>query len=133
MDVKATFTIRILASLVILVPVLCGFVLQALLGIALYSVRSLTVFLLGWKTFKLNSFYLITLQLMWCDVCALTLDLFFAFPLTLTGVQYMGDSMALYYIPFGIRRNRLSMAYTISRYFLLSIDFYYSFFQEYIT
>ncbi|KAK6058386.1 hypothetical protein COOONC_04045 [Cooperia oncophora] len=99
MDVKATFTIRILASLVILVPVLCGFVLQALLGIALYS-------------------------LMWCDVCALTLDLFFAFPLTLTGVQYMGDSMALYYIPLvfeGIAFNgiyNLSLLLTVNRFLL---------------
>ncbi|KIH64345.1 hypothetical protein ANCDUO_05345 [Ancylostoma duodenale] len=71
-------------------PVLIGLVMQALLALSLYK---------GWKTFGQNSFYLITMQLMWCDVCALALDLYVAFPLTLTGVQYMGESIPLYYGP----------------------------------
>ncbi|KAL6737848.1 hypothetical protein Aduo_011459 [Ancylostoma duodenale] len=90
MSVEATFELRLLAAFLILVPVLIGLVMQALLAFILYK---------GWKTFGQNSFYLITVQLMWCDVCALALDLYVAFPLTLTGVQYMGDSIPLYYGP----------------------------------
>ncbi|EYB92093.1 hypothetical protein Y032_0198g1630 [Ancylostoma ceylanicum] len=78
MSVEATFELRVLAAFLILVPVVIGLVMQALLALSLYK---------GWKTFGQNSFYLITMQLMWCDVCALLLDLYVAFPLTLTGVQ----------------------------------------------
>ncbi|EYB92086.1 hypothetical protein Y032_0198g1627 [Ancylostoma ceylanicum] len=90
MSVEATSAIRLLASTLILAPAVAGLALQALLGIALYK---------GWKTFGENSFYIITVQLMWCDVCALMLDLYVAFPLILTGTQYMGNSTALYYVP----------------------------------
>ncbi|KAK6023781.1 hypothetical protein OSTOST_10422, partial [Ostertagia ostertagi] len=90
MEVEATFELRILASLLILIPALAGLVLHTLLGWALYK---------GWKTFYKNSFYVITVQLQWCDVCALVLDLYIAFPLSLTGDQYMGDSITLYYGP----------------------------------
>ncbi|EYB92085.1 hypothetical protein Y032_0198g1627 [Ancylostoma ceylanicum] len=80
MSVEATSAIRLLASTLILAPAVAGLALQALLGIALYK---------GWKTFGENSFYIITVQLMWCDVCALMLDLYVAFPLILTGTQTM--------------------------------------------
>ncbi|KAK6025214.1 hypothetical protein OSTOST_08896, partial [Ostertagia ostertagi] len=50
---------------------------------------------MGWKTFRENSIYLITVQLMCCDVCALMLDLYAAFPLTLTGVQLITTRMDL--------------------------------------
>ncbi|KAK6013830.1 hypothetical protein OSTOST_20829 [Ostertagia ostertagi] len=100
---EATPSIRTLAALLILVPALCGLLLQLLLGIALYS---------GWKTFRGNTFYLITVQIMCCDVYALALDLYAAFPLTLTGIQYMGDSVTLYYLPLafeGIAFNGIFM------------------------
>ncbi|KAK6752053.1 hypothetical protein RB195_003463 [Necator americanus] len=103
MTVQATFAIRLLASSLILIPAVFGLVLQTLLGIALYK---------GWKTFRENSFYLITVQLMWCDICALLLDLYAAFPLILTGVEYMGDSIPLYYLPLafeGIAFNGIFM------------------------
>ncbi|KAK6027370.1 hypothetical protein OSTOST_06601, partial [Ostertagia ostertagi] len=90
MDLEATFEIRLLASLSILFPAIIGLGLHTLLAITLYR---------GWKTFREISFYVITVQLQWCDVCALLLDLYVAFPLSLTGDQYMGDSIALYYGP----------------------------------
>ncbi|VDL67088.1 unnamed protein product [Nippostrongylus brasiliensis] len=81
MDIQATFNIRLLGSLLILIPVLVGFVLHVLLAVALYK---------GWKKFGENSFYVITVQIQWCDICCLLLDLYAAFPLTLTGVQVGG-------------------------------------------
>ncbi|KAK6752052.1 hypothetical protein RB195_003463 [Necator americanus] len=115
MTVQATFAIRLLASSLILIPAVFGLVLQTLLGIALYK---------GWKTFRENSFYLITVQLMWCDICALLLDLYAAFPLILTGVEYMGDSIPLYYLPLafeGIAFNgifMLSLFLTVNRFLI---------------
>lgn len=50
----------------------------------------------GWKKFRKNSFYLITTQLMCCDVCALLLDLYAAFPITLLGVQASGYNELTY-------------------------------------
>lgn len=90
MSVEATTGLRILASLLILIPAVVGLVLHTLLAFSLYK---------GWRTFGEVSFYVITVQLQCCDVCALLLDLYVAFPLTLTGNQYMGDSIPLYYGP----------------------------------
>ncbi|XGW26682.1 hypothetical protein V3C99_007356 [Haemonchus contortus] len=90
MDVVATFEIRLLASTLILIPAVIGLGLHFLLAFTLFR---------NWKTFHTVSFYVITVQTQWCDICALLLDLYVAFPLTLTGVQYMGDSIPLYYGP----------------------------------
>ncbi|XGW26685.1 hypothetical protein V3C99_007357, partial [Haemonchus contortus] len=90
MGSEATFEIRLLASLLILIPAIVGLGLHTLLAITLYK---------GWRTFRRVSFYVITVQLQGCDFCALLLDLYIAFPLTLTGRQYMGDSIPLYYGP----------------------------------
>ncbi|VDO65792.1 unnamed protein product [Haemonchus placei] len=90
MDVAATFEIRLLASILILIPAVVGLGLHFLLAFTLFR---------NWKTFHTVSFYVITVQTQWCDICALLLDLYVAFPLTLTGDQYMGDSIALYYGP----------------------------------
>ncbi|KAK6059221.1 hypothetical protein COOONC_03151 [Cooperia oncophora] len=101
--------IRLLASFLILIPALVGLGLHALLAITLYRVTN-RYNLNGWRNFCKISFYVITVQLQWCDVCALFLDLYVAFPLSLTGHQYMGDSMALYYAPLffeGIAFNAL--------------------------
>ncbi|KAK6752049.1 hypothetical protein RB195_003461 [Necator americanus] len=94
---EATFKLRLLGAFSILISAIIGLILQIILAFTLYK---------GWNTFKGNSFYLITVQLMWCDVCALILDLYVAFPLILTGVQvrifernYMGDSILFYYGP----------------------------------
>ncbi|KAK5969247.1 hypothetical protein GCK32_018180 [Trichostrongylus colubriformis] len=114
-EVEATPGIRFLAALLILLPASCGLVLQGLLGIALYS---------GWRTFGGNTFYMITVQLMCCDVYALLLDLYVAFPLTLTGNQYMGEGVVLYYVPLafeGIAFNGifvLSLLLTVNRFLL---------------
>ncbi|XGW26692.1 hypothetical protein V3C99_007360 [Haemonchus contortus] len=114
-DVEATFGIRVLAAILILLPTLCGLLLHTILGIVLYS---------GWRTFRGNSFYLITVQLMCADVCALILDLYAAFPLTLTGVQYMGDSVAFYYLPLSFESIafngifNLSLLLTVNRFLL---------------
>ncbi|VDL82010.1 unnamed protein product [Nippostrongylus brasiliensis] len=114
-EVEATIGLRVLASILILIPTLAGLTLQFLLAITLIS---------GWKKFRDSSFYLITTQLLWCDTCALLLDLYAAFPMTLTGVQYMGDSAALYYVPLafeGIAFNgifMLSLLLTINRFLL---------------
>ncbi|XGW26687.1 hypothetical protein V3C99_007357 [Haemonchus contortus] len=115
MEVEATFGIRLLASMLILIPALIGLGLHSLLALTLYR---------GWKTFYLISFYVITVQLQCCDVCALLLDLYIAFPLSLTGYQYMGDSIPLYYGPLffeGIAFNGLflfSFYMSISRFLI---------------
>ncbi|EYC22012.1 hypothetical protein Y032_0018g3663 [Ancylostoma ceylanicum] len=49
-----------------------------------------------------NSFYIIMAQIIGCNTSALLIDLYMVFPLTLTGKQYMGDSMLLYHIPLFI-------------------------------
>ncbi|VDO82761.1 unnamed protein product [Haemonchus placei] len=114
-DVEATSGIRLLAAILILIPTLCGLLLHTVLGVVLYS---------GWKTFRGNSFYLITVQLMCADVCALILDLYAAFPLTLTGVQYMGNSVAFYYVPLSFESIafngifNLSLLLTVNRFLL---------------
>ncbi|EYB93911.1 hypothetical protein Y032_0177g577 [Ancylostoma ceylanicum] len=84
---EPTLAIRVTCAVLILVPAMAGFVLQIVVTIA---------FLIGWKTMKNNSFYIIMVQIISCNICALFLDLYIAFPLTLTGTQYMGDSILLY-------------------------------------
>ncbi|KAK6038012.1 hypothetical protein COOONC_24483 [Cooperia oncophora] len=66
--------------------------LEATLGIRLSLASDCTPLLAytlykGWKTFRHISFYVITVQLQWCDICALFLDLYIAVPLSLTGYQ----------------------------------------------
>ncbi|KAK6027369.1 hypothetical protein OSTOST_06600 [Ostertagia ostertagi] len=111
MSVEATFEIRLAASLLILVPAVIGIGLHTLLAIALYR---------GWKTFRKISFYVITVQLQWCDVCALFLDIYIAFPLSLTGHQYMGDSIALYYAPLFFEGIAFNGLFLLS--FLMSVN-----------
>ncbi|KAJ1351630.1 hypothetical protein KIN20_007724 [Parelaphostrongylus tenuis] len=94
MSVEATFGLRLLGSLLVLLPVICGLVLYMLLGFTLFS---------SWNVFRENNFYLIIVQLMWCDLCALLVDLYAAFPMILTGVQYMGSSVILYYVPLAFQ------------------------------
>ncbi|VDL82011.1 unnamed protein product [Nippostrongylus brasiliensis] len=89
-NVEATLKIRILGAFLILIPTVIGLLLHVLLATSLFT---------GWKKFRENGFYVITVQLQLCDVCALLLDVYIAFPLTLTGVQYMGDNVPLYYGP----------------------------------
>ncbi|PIO65708.1 hypothetical protein TELCIR_12604, partial [Teladorsagia circumcincta] len=74
----------------------------------------------GWKTFYKIGFYVITVQLQWCDVCALVLDLYIAFPLSLTGDQYMGDSIALYYAPLFFEGIAFNCLFLLS--FFLSVN-----------
>ncbi|KAK6749995.1 hypothetical protein RB195_002160 [Necator americanus] len=90
MDVDPTPAIRIICALLILIPSLVGFVLQIVV---------LAAFCLDWKTMRSSSFYIIMVQIMGCNTCSLFLDLYIAFPLTLTGIQYMGDSNLLYHGP----------------------------------
>ncbi|KAK6048945.1 hypothetical protein COOONC_13550 [Cooperia oncophora] len=111
MNVEATFEIRLLASLLILIPAITGLGLHTLLAITLYR---------GWKKFSNISFYVITVQLQWCDVCALLLDLYIAFPLSLTGNQYMGDSIALYYAPLFFESIAFNALFLLS--FLMSFN-----------
>ncbi|RCN52399.1 hypothetical protein ANCCAN_01442 [Ancylostoma caninum] len=90
MEVQATPTIRLICALVILLPSVVGLILQV---IVLVAIR------LGWKMMWTNSFYIMMLQITISNFIALFTDLYIAFPITLTGVQYMGDSLVLYHIP----------------------------------
>ncbi|RCN52397.1 hypothetical protein ANCCAN_01440 [Ancylostoma caninum] len=49
-----------------------------------------------------NSFYIIMTQVIGCNASALLVNLYLAFSLTLTGTQYMGDSLLFYHIPLFI-------------------------------
>ncbi|VDL75086.1 unnamed protein product [Nippostrongylus brasiliensis] len=107
-NVLATSNIRILGAFLILIPTVIGLLLHVLLASSLFTASHNEMVKLhqycsmrnaGWKKFRENGFYVITVQLQLCDVCALLLDVYIAFPLTLTGVQYMGDNVPLYYGP----------------------------------
>ncbi|WKY08400.1 hypothetical protein Q1695_007710 [Nippostrongylus brasiliensis] len=100
---EALQPIRIVSSVLLLIAILVGLALQVVLAFVMRK---------GWKEFSENSFYIVTLQMMICNVFGLLVNLYITFPLILTGVQYMGNSIPLYDVPLffdGVSFNGLLM------------------------
>ncbi|KAL6740615.1 hypothetical protein Aduo_013956 [Ancylostoma duodenale] len=93
MEQEPTPAIRTVCAILILIPTAIGLILQVTVLAALH---------VGWKAMRDNSFYIIMAQVIGCNTSALLVNLYLAFPLTLTGTQYMGDSLLLYHIPLFI-------------------------------
>ncbi|KJH44269.1 hypothetical protein DICVIV_09714 [Dictyocaulus viviparus] len=111
MDEEATTVIRTICAGLILLPTVIGLTIHLIVLTALYK---------GRKIFYKNSFYLIITQIIGCNIYSLFLLLYIAFPIILTGVQYMGDSFVFYYGPLFLESVTFSGMVLLT--FLLTIN-----------
>ncbi|KAJ1350032.1 hypothetical protein KIN20_005735 [Parelaphostrongylus tenuis] len=90
MVIEEIRSVRLICAFVVLIPTLSGMALHFIVIAAFYK---------GWTNFRSNSFYLIIMQTVGCSIYLLFIYLYIVFPITLTGVQYMGESFVFYKLP----------------------------------